>query len=402
MKRVCKLICTNTDRQSPGSIQPSKISLSGMKSKRYFEKSTLFALLLVCLLSVQNLWGQGRQKIAVVGIDVKGLSIDKETVRNMVLLELEKADKYEVMDKYDVADVLRRNDFDSDGCYGKNCQVRVGQMLNADKMLTGSVEKFGSKIIFIMRLVDVRTESVEKTDVMEYLDQPDYLSVMLRMSMNNILGVENDRHLVDLLVNYDQPITSLRTTLALDGPRVGVTYFWGSYATRMQAPESEGGFNMYPASVLIGYQFEKRFLSAGDFQALFEFIPSIVGMESGMIIPSLSTMLGFRFSQSGFEFGLGPVLRGVRLADGFYDDNGKWHILSDVEDNLNPGYPVVRTLDSRGSFSASYGMIFAVGKTFRSGYLNMPVNIYYSPRKEGSVLGLTLGFNVANRPKFAR
>ncbi len=372
-----------------------------MRTKDNFIKA-IAAIALCISTATFTLHAQVRQKIAVVGIDVKGIEIDKETLRNMVLLDLEKANIYEVLDKYDVADILSKNDFDGDGCYGKTCQVNVGKMLDADLMLTGSVEKFGDKLIFIMRLVDVKQESVIKTDVMEYLDQPDYLGVMLRMSMNNILGLENDRHLVDLLVNFDQPITSLRTTLRLDGPRVGVTYIWGNYATRMQAPEAEGGFNMYPASVLIGYQFEKRFLSAGDFQALFEFIPSIIGMESGLIIPSVSGMLGFRFSQSGFEFGLGPVLRGMKLAEGYYDADNKWNLLRG-DDNLEElPYPIEKTLDSRGDFSISYGMIFAVGKTFRSGYLNLPVNIYYSPRKEGSIIGLTLGFNVANRPKLAR
>jgi len=343
---------------------------------------------------------QTREKIAVVGIDVKNVGIDNETIRNMVLLELEKANKYEVLDKYDVADILKKNDFEGNGCYGKSCQISAGKMLKADKMLTGSIEKFGDKIIFIMRLVDVRLESVVKTDVMEYLDQPDYLSTMLRMSMNNIMDIENDRHLVDLLVNYDQPITSLRTTLNLEGPRVGSTFFWGNYADRMRAPESAGGFNMYPVSVMIGYQFERRFLSAGDFQALFELIPSIIGLESGMVIPSLAGMVGFRFSNSGFEFGLGPVLRAIKLADGYYDMDNKWHLLRDSE--LPDGITSVRTLDSRGKLHPSYGMIFAVGKTFRSGYLNLPLNLYYSPRKEGSVVGLTLGFNVANRPKLSR
>jgi hypothetical protein len=328
---------------------------------------------------------------------VKDMPLDGELMRNMVLLELEKADKYEVLDKYDVADVLARNQFETAGCYGKSCQIEAGKLLNVDKMLTGSVEMFGDRIIFIFRLIDVAGEIIEKTDVMEYFNQPDYLGVMLKLSMNNILEEENDRHLVDLLVNYDQPITSVRTTLRLDGPRVGVTYFWGNYATRMQAPSAEGGFDMYPASVLIGYQFEKRFLSAGDFQALFEFIPTIIGMESGLIIPSVSGMLGFRFNQSGLEFGLGPVLRGVKLAEGYYDDQNRWNLANAEED---APFPLQEQLDSRGKMKMSYGMIFAFGKTFRSGYLNLPVNIYYSPRKEGSVIGLTVGFNVANRPRF--
>jgi len=40
-------------------------------------------------------------------------------------------------------------------------------------------------------------------------------------------------------------------------------------------------------------------------------------------------------------------------------------------------------------------MVIAIGKTFTSGYLNIPVNAYFSPRKEGNVFGLTFGFNVS-------
>lgn len=373
-----------------------------MKKCRLMNKVIVaIALLFGLIAGVKGGYAQNREKIAVIGIDVKGIGIDQETFRNMVLLELEKANKYEVLDRYDVGDVLQKNDVDVKGCFGKTCQVEVGKMLNADKMLTGNVDKFGNRFIFIFRLIDVRAESVIMTDVMEYIDQPEYLSTMLRMSINNMMGIPNDRHLVDLLVTYDQPITSLSTTLNLDGPRVGVTYFWGSYADRMRAPSSEGGFDMYPASVMIGYQFEKRFLSAGDFQALFELIPSIIGMESGQIIPSLSGMVGFRFNNSGFEFGLGPVIRGTRVAEGYFDDEKKWHLLQEDQSSL-PQFPVIKTLDNRGDFGISYGMIFAIGKTFRSGYLNMPVNLYYSPRKEGSVMGLVLGFNVANRPRLTR
>ena len=44
-------------------------------------------------------------------------------------------------------------------------------------------------------------------------------------------------------------------------------------------------------------------------------------------------------------------------------------------------------------------LIVAIGKTFKSGYLNIPVNLYYSPKKGGSIIGLTFGFNIAKKPK---
>ncbi|MBK6526803.1 MAG: hypothetical protein IPG07_15360 [Crocinitomicaceae bacterium] len=41
----------------------------------------------------------------------------------------------------------------------------------------------------------------------------------------------------------------------------------------------------------------------------------------------------------------------------------------------------------------------AFGRTFRSGALNIPVNIYYSSNKFGGVIGASIGFNVNKRIK---
>lgn len=342
-----------------------------------------------------------KKKVAVISIDTKDIIADSKAVCNMVQLELEKTNVFEVLDRYDVSDMIKKSEIDITASYGKNSLVKIGKMLNTDKMITGSVEKFGDKIIFIFRLIDVNTNVIEKTDVMEYINQQDQLQIMIRISINNLLGIPNDKLLVDLLANYDQPITSSKTSLKLNGPRVGATYTWGPIAKRMAASKTVGGYEMFPLSSMIGYQFEKQYLSSGDFQALVEFIPAINSLESGVIVPSMTGMLGFRFNKSGFEFGLGPVFRFARTADGFYDENNKW-ILKDASDSTQIGKEFISQLDRRGKLTMSTGMIFAVGKTFKSGYLNLPVNLYCSPRKEGSIVGVTIGFNVANRPKFTQ
>jgi len=358
----------------------------------------LFGLTLIMLFSTEAGFSQRKQKIAVTGIDSKDLSIDKEVIRNIVLLELEKTNVYEVMDRYDLSNIIKKEGIQVEDCYGMNCQVMAGKLLNADKMLTGSVERYGGKIIVIFRLIDVKGEKIEKTDVMEFINQQDQIQTMMRLSINNIVGIENDKLLVDLLVNYDQPIITSKTTVKLSGPRVGATHYWGRHANRLQAPLAQGGFDMYAVNSVIGYQFEQQFLSSGDFQALLEFIPAITGMESGVVVPSVSTLLGFRFNKSGFEIGLGPVIRLTKTAYGYYDGNGNWQLANTLPYDSN--IQTFKGLDSRGKLDVSSGMIFALGKTFRSGYLNVPVNVYYSPNKDGSMIGLMVGFNVAKIPKF--
>lgn len=389
---------THTPQRTNTGQATKNISLSGPKPGTICLKTILLTVALLAGCGYQVLFAQGKQSIAVISMDIKDLAYDSRAVTSMVQLELEKADVYEVLDRYDVSDMVKKNNIDPQASFGKNSLVETGRLLGADKMLSGSIEKFGDKIILIFRLIDVATATIEKTNVMEYVNQQDQMQIMIRLSLNNILGIPNDRMILDLLVNYDQPITSSKTTLKLSGPRVGANITWGPAAERMGAPVNEGGFNMYPVSSMIGYQFEKQYLSSGDFQALFELIPGINSLESGIVVPTLTGLLGFRFNKSGIEFGLGPNLRFVKMARGYYDDQGKWQ----KSDNTEEGIDYVKELDSRGQVEASTGMIFAIGKTFRSGYLNLPVNLYISPRKTGSTAGITVGFNVAKKPKLTK
>ncbi|MCF8374664.1 MAG: hypothetical protein K9H64_23800 [Bacteroidales bacterium] len=363
--------------------------------------STLFLSYVFFLIAPINvLFAQDKPSIAIVSIDTKDLNLDNVSMGSLVRLELEKTDTYEVLDKYDVADIMKQNGIDPAKCFGKTQLVKVGKLLKADKMLSGSAEKFGEKIIIILRMIDVKTEKIEKTNVMEYLDQQSEIQVMVEISIKNLLEIPNDEILVDLLVNYDRPITSPKTTVRLNGPRMGATYTTGKTAKRMEADKNEGGFGMYPISSMFGYQFELQYLSSGDFQALVELIPALNGLESGYVVPSITFMNGFRFNKYGLEFGLGPVIRVVQTAEGYYDETDKWHLAEDLPEGSN--YTLEHAMDNRGEYGVSTGLIIAVGKTFRSGYLNMPVNLYFSPRKEGNIVGVTVGFNIAQKPKLRK
>ncbi len=362
-------------------------------------KTRIFRLVVIGLLLMVsiNMFAQNKESIAIVSMDTKGLEFDNITLANLMRIELEKVDTFEVLDKYDVSDVLQDNNIMAISCFGKAKLVKVGKLLNADKMLTGSAEKYGDKIIIILRLIDVHANKIEKANVMEYLDSEPEMQAMIRISINNLLGVENDKLIVDLLVNYDRPITSDRTKVRLNGPRMGVTYISGEASKRMMASKADGGYNMFPVSSFFGYQYEWQYLSSGDFQALVEVIASVNGLESGAVIPSLTFMNGFRFNKSGWEIGLGPVFRVVKSAEGYYDSDDKWHLESELPAGAD--YEITEAIDNRGDYKFSTGLIVAVGRTIHSGYLNIPINLYFSPRKEGSVVGLTFGFNIAKKPK---
>ncbi len=340
-----------------------------------------------------------KTSIGVISIDTRGLQINNEMMSNLVRIELEKTGKYEVFDKYDINDVLKENSINPNQTYGKTKIIRVGKLMNADKMITGSVERFGDKIVFNMRLIDIDSETIEKSNVLEFINSQSEIQLMVMITLNDLLGIDNDPHLVDMLINFSSPILSTKTVLDLSGPRVGMVYTGGDMGDRLQDPKDIGGYDMFPVSSMFGYQYEKKYMSAGDFQALIEFVGAINGLESGAVIPSITFLNGFRFNKSGFEFGAGPVMRIVKMSEGYIDGEGNWVPMS--AENAGPGFKVQEIIDTKnGQLTANLGLLVAVGKTFKSGYLNLPVNVYFIPRKEGNVVGLTFGFNTTRKPTF--
>ena len=86
-----------------------------------------------------------------------------------------------------------------------------------------------------------------------------------------------------------------------------------------------------------GWQWESRFADGGNVTGIVEWIALVGGMEKGMFLPSVSSMVGVRTAK-GVEFAVGP--------------------------NLTLG---------------GIAMVIGAGYNFKFGKLNLPVNIVYVP-----------------------
>ncbi len=353
------------------------------------------SLFLLVQIPAQAQVGTHKPTVAVLNIDSKGLQINSETMGYMVRLELEKTGLFSVMDRYEVAEVVSRNNIHPNDCYSKSCLEATGKLLKVEKMLGGSVELMDQKIVVSLRLIDVSTGTVEKSDATEYLNLPE-LQKMIRISVQKIAGITPDEVMVNQLIDYDVPIQSPKNTLRLNGPRMGFAATTGLNASILQEKAAKGGFDMYPVSFEFGWQQEFQYISAGNFQALVENVFMVSGLESGRFIPNYAPLLGFRFGKQAWEFAFGPTFRFVKKADGFYGTDGVWHL---ANEGVPTGTQVESRLDSRGNVSLSTGLIIAVGRTFHSGYLNIPLNAYIAPRKDGTTVGATFGFNIQKKDK---
>ena len=135
----------------------------------------------------------------------------------------------------------------------------------------------------------------------------------------------------------------------LSGPRIGLTMVSsGSLASILRKDVSmfsdeireewTGTTGKYGAVMSqYGWQWESRFADGEKVVGIVEWIALVGGMEKGMFLPSVSSMVGLR-TDKGIEFAVGP--------------------------NLSLG---------------GIAMVIGAGYNFKFGKLNVPVNIAYVP-----------------------
>jgi hypothetical protein len=149
---------------------------------------------------------------------------------------------------------------------------------------------------------------------------------------------------------YAQAPGELVRQLNRSGPRFGVTWLSGAIVDTLK---SKHDVDIAPVITQFGWQFERQFASLENGPiALNEWILLVGGLDQGEFLPSLTWLVGLRMP-SNFEFGVGP--------------------------NLTP---------------AGVALAISMGMTFRTGALNVPVNVAVVPSKYGPRASILTGFNI--------
>jgi len=366
-----------------------------MKTKKFFFAVCLF-ITIILIGSIAP--AQAQEKVAVLNIYTNLNGYTSLTMGNLYRIQLAKNSNYSVIDRWDMNTLITDKKINPD-CNNTQCLTEIGKVIDADKMITGSVEAFSNNTIMVtVRLVDVDSSKAVRTIVTDYIYNPAEIISMIDLSMRELLGLTIDQNIKIKLTDKNAFASSQNTRtnrLNASGPRIGLTVMTGDQAKLFTKPESMGGYDGYPAMFQFGYQWEAQYLNEGSFQALFEFIPLITGLDQGLFIPSFTLMNGLRNNRSGWEFAFGPTIVVNRQARGYYSE-GNWHLASEWTDSLSTPDLITRS-DSRGDYKLTSGFVFAFGKTLKSGNLNLPVNIYVIPSKEGVRFGASFGYNSKNR-----
>ena len=145
----------------------------------------------------------------------------------------------------------------------------------------------------------------------------------------------------------------VRGPVKLSGPRFGATVLSDGVLRKLR---DEDDVDVNSVVTQFGWQFEKRFEGTGSgLTPVSEWVFLLGGLEQGTVLPSLSWLVGLR-TRAGAEFGVGPNITPVGAA-----------------------------------------LAVAAGMTFRSGALNIPLNVAVVPSKAGVRVSVLTGFNMRRR-----
>lgn len=382
-----------------------------MKTSFIQPKQVLITCMLILFACITGISQQALPKIGIVYIDAKGWA-KEEPLTQLVRIELSKLSLYEVLDRYDIEDVLRTNNIQINTCLNRECILHAGELLKTDYMLSGSINKLGGKVVLMFRQFEVKTGNTTKTITKEFSDDNKDMDVLIEVTLKEMYGIpiteENKKHLDEKNSIPTAVSNSKSTTISMGGPRFGFGFLTGTAAEFATRSKDEGGLGGYPAMFQFGYQFEKMYLSEGNLQAIFEFIPTISGVEQGHFVPSFTILNGFRSASTGWEIAFGPTITWTRAADMYQDASNNWRFARDyngwkydsvqMTSNFTPNpYEVVSRNHTGGSIVAKPGLLIGFGKTFKTGKLNMPLNFYVIPRKNSLQFGVSYGFNVMRK-----
>lgn len=359
-----------------------------------------------------TLSGKANSPVIAVGpIKTYGVFATPKMASKLARLELIKLEKYNVLDEFDMNEIPEPEKYND--CFGKDCLLEYGKELGADLILSGNVDALGNKIVISFKIIDVNGGEIKITGTRDFDNQEAELQRMMRILLQEMHGITPEEELAKRLEFKNEPITSNNVgQINNSGPRMGMSYTVGTLNEFLTRPESQGGMEIAPVVSNLGYQFEIQYVGTENFSALFEFVPLVSGLEQGKFIPSISILNGFRFGQSGWEFAFGPSFGLSKTSTGFFDTEAKygeedryWSRTEFINEGFSTteigehGYDWSTHGDTRGTTSLSTRWVMAFGRTFKSGSLNVPVNLFFSSLKGGGMAGFSVGFNIVRKKK---
>jgi len=160
-----------------------KISISALK------------ILFFSLLSFLGFESFGQQPppakfhIAILNLEGRGVSENETaTLSDQLRGQLVNLNAFIVLDRGKMEDLLKEQGFQQSGCTITACAVRVGRVLNVQKIVAGSIGKIGKTYAINISMIDVESGRIERSFNRNYQGEIDGLLEILQDIAREIAG----------------------------------------------------------------------------------------------------------------------------------------------------------------------------------------------------------------------
>jgi TolB-like protein len=182
-------------------------------------KRVLFAVAILSLSIYSSVCAQ--ERLAVLPLAGSGIDVSTQETTHMLLVsEISKLKKYEVVSKSEIEALVWDR-----GCAEMACAIEIGKQANAQKVVFGSLNKLGEKIILQYNLVDVVTGETLLSDDLSATRVEDLDQVAKRVAASIVQQVPAAKTVgVGLVTEQESQETKTRKATSSSGIGWGYLY----------------------------------------------------------------------------------------------------------------------------------------------------------------------------------
>jgi len=153
-----------------------------------------FTILFILLITVTAVSAQDKTSIAVWDFEAMGLnSQEVDILSRRVVSLLVSTNQYIVTDRNNMKAILEEQSFQASGCASNECIVEIGQLLGVQKMLSGSIGKFGSVFTIELYLIDIQTGQIQRSANHDIIGEMELLLTEgIGTALNKLLGESSE------------------------------------------------------------------------------------------------------------------------------------------------------------------------------------------------------------------
>ncbi len=127
--------------------------------------------------------------IAILDLEGRGISeSEAATLSDQLRGHLVNLGAFIVLDRGTMEEILKEQGFQQSGCTITECAVRVGRVLNVQKIVAGSIGKIGKTYAINISMIDVESSRIERSFNRNFQGEIDGLLEILKDIAREIAG----------------------------------------------------------------------------------------------------------------------------------------------------------------------------------------------------------------------